>query len=116
MVDYKGIGRRIAHYRKKIKMTQAVLSEKLDITESYVCQVERGTTKISLTRLYEIAEILGVDVAFLVSDSIVYNGVAINNEIFEITKSWDKQKTDFLINMLVCANNQFNDKKTGDSN
>lgn len=116
MVDYKGIGRRIAHYRKKIKMTQEVLSEKLDITESYVCQVERGTTKISLTRLYEIAEVLGVDVAFLVSDSIVYNGVAINNEIFEITKSWDKQKTDFLINMLVCANNQFNDKKTGDSN
>lgn len=110
MLDYKAIGRRIAFYRKKINMTQAVLSERLDITESYISQVERGTAKISLSRLDETADILGVDIACLVSDRAADNGSFVNSEIFEIIKDWDKQKTDFLIYLLICADNQFNGK------
>ncbi len=110
MLDYKAIGRRIAFYRKKIDMTQSVLSEKLDITESYISQVERGTAKISLSRLDETADILGVDIAYLVSDRVADNGPFVNSEIFEIIKDWDKQKTDFLIHLLICADNQFNGK------
>lgn len=35
MLDYKAIGRRIAFYRKRELYTQAILAEKLDISESY---------------------------------------------------------------------------------
>ena len=47
MLDYKAIGRRIAFYRKRELYTQAILAEKLDISESYVSQVECGKVKIS---------------------------------------------------------------------
>ncbi len=110
MLDYKAIGRRIAFYRKKIDMTQAVLSEKLDITESYISQVERGSAKISLSRLDETADVLGVDIAYLVSDRVADNDSFVNSEILEIIKDWDKQKIDFLIHLLICADNQFNGK------
>lgn len=52
MIDYKAIGRRIAFYRKKEHYTQATLAEKLDISESYVSQVECGKVKISLYHFY----------------------------------------------------------------
>lgn len=111
MLDYKAIGRRIAFYRKKINMTQAVLSEKLNITESYVSQIERGTAKVSLSRLDEIADILSVDIASLLSNRVINNDIAVNAEICEIIKSWDKQKINFLINLLISADRQFKDTK-----
>ena len=58
MIDYKAIGRRISKHRKNISMTQAVLAEKLEVSESFISQVERGNAKISLPRLYQIAETL----------------------------------------------------------
>lgn len=67
MLDYKAIGRRISIYRKKKGLTQAVFSEKLDISESYISQIERGATKVSLTRLDKIAEVLKIDIALIKS-------------------------------------------------
>ena len=68
MLDYKAIGRRIAHYRKKSFLTQEKLSEKLDFSESYMSQVERGKVKLSLQRLDQISEILNVNIELLISD------------------------------------------------
>ena len=103
MINYKTIGRRIACYRKKLSMTQSTLSEKLDVTESYISQVERGSAKISLSRLDEISEILEVDVALLLSDEVLISEIPINVEIHEIVKDWPADKVDLLTELLVCA-------------
>ena len=103
MVDYKAIGRRIAYYRKKAGMTQATFSEKLDITESYMSQVERGSAKVSLSRLEEISDILDVDLALLLSDTTIVDSIPINIEIFEIIKDWPHEKVDFLTELVLCA-------------
>lgn len=107
MIDYKAIGRRIALYRKKKGLTQAALSETLGVSESYVSQVERGSARISLSRLDEISEVLSTDIALLISDNVVLPEMSVNSEIFEIIKNWDKEKTDFLIKLLLCADEQF---------
>ncbi len=107
MIDYKAIGRRISLYRKKKGLTQAVLSEMLGVSESYISQVERGSAKISLTRLDEISEVLSTDIVLLISDSVILSELSVNSEIFEIIKNWDKEKTDFLIRLLLCADNYF---------
>lgn len=109
MLDYKAIGRRISLYRKKIHMTQSKLSEKLDISESYVSQIECGATKVALSRLDEIAEILGVDIVCLLSDKVTNTDVTANSDVFEIIKDWDRKKIDFLINLLLCADKHFKD-------
>lgn len=93
-----------------MNMTQAVLSERLDITESYVSQIECGSTKVSLTRLDEIAEILGVDIVCLLSDRVLNHDVPVNSEICEIIKNWDKDKVDLLIKLLACAEENFTSK------
>lgn len=104
MVDYKAIGRRIAFYRKKASMTQAVLSEKLGVTESYISQIERGSAKAPLSRLDQIASILSVDIAMLVSDHVSVSQTPVNSEVFEIIKDWPAEHTAFLIALLTVAN------------
>lgn len=110
MINYKAIGRRIACYRKKLSMTQATLSEELDVSESYISQIERGSAKVSLPRLDEISEVLEIDLPFLLSDEINVSDVPINIEIHEIIKDWPADKVDFLTDMLVCADEKI--KKT----
>lgn len=104
MINYKAIGRRIALYRKKLCMTQAALSESLDVTESYISQIERGSAKISLSRLAEISEILQIDLVLLISNEFTLSDVPINIEIFEIIKDWPADKIDMLTDLLICAN------------
>lgn len=103
MVDYKAIGRRISKHRKNISMTQAVLAEKLEVSESFISQVERGNAKVSLSRLYQIAEILNIDIALLVSNiGSIENGTAVS-EIDEIIKEWSEKDKELLIDVLTCV-------------
>ena len=111
MINYKTIGRRIACYRKKLSMTQATLSEKLDVSESYMSQIERGSAKVSLPRLDEISEILEVDLALLLCDEITVSDVPINVELHEIIKDWPADKVDFLTDLIVCADEKIKKSK-----
>lgn len=106
MVDYKAIGRRIAFYRKKAALTQAVLSEKLGVTESYISQIERGSAKASLSRLDQIASVLSVDIALLISDHASVSHIPVNSEVFEIIKDWPTEQISFLIDLLTVANDK----------
>lgn len=58
-LDYKIIGKRIKEYRKKNKMTQAELAEKVELEPSTISHIERATTKLSLPTLICIANVLG---------------------------------------------------------
>jgi len=103
MINYKSIGRRIAFYRKRAQMTQCQLSEQLGISESYVSQIECGATHPSLTRLSQIADILGVDIAVLISDQAPVSDISVNAEIHEIIKDWPAERVSLLADLLICA-------------
>lgn len=100
MVDYKSIGRRIAINRRKAKVTQAWLAEKIDVSESFISQVERGKAKISLARLYDVAECLDIDVAVLVSDCRKLNKNELNSELDDIIKYSTPEQREFLCEIL----------------
>ncbi len=107
MLDYKAIGRRIAFYRKRNSLTQASLAEKLDISESYISQVECGKVKISLKRLNQIAETLDINLALLVSDTNDSSSNFGNSEFLEVINNWSPKQKSFLLNLLRCADEQF---------
>lgn len=111
MLDYKAIGRRISFYRKKANITQGTLAEKLDVSDGYISQIERGSARISLTRLDEISEILKIDILCLLSDKAINSGVVVNSEIQEIIKDWDKEKINLLIRLLGCAEETFKNER-----
>ena len=108
MLDYKSIGRRISCYREKRGLTQSEFSEILGVSESYISQVERGVTKISLPRLDEIATVLEVDIALLASDKIVIGDTVCNSEVLELIKNWSKDNTELLIDLITSMDRHLN--------
>lgn len=108
MIDFVAIGRKIKLYRKKMNLTQFQLAEKLDVTPNYISAIERGVTKVSLTRLDEIAVILNISVADLLTDCNTESKTYGYNEIFELTKNWTPKQKSLLIDILNTINSSHN--------
>lgn len=53
------IGASIRHIREKKGMSQAELAEKVNVSQSMLCQIERGTKSPSLALSIEIVSVLG---------------------------------------------------------
>ena len=107
MIDYTAIGRRISFARKAKKITQAKLAELLEVSNTYIGKVESGKTKISLPRLYQIADILETDISVLVSDGRRFADFDFQSEIEENIKDWSADER----LMLMCVIQGYNEKK-----
>ena len=55
------IGLNITYYRRKKHLTQSELSAQVGISSNYISQIERGSKCISLEKLFQVAEALGVE-------------------------------------------------------
>ena len=64
----KHVGSRLRMRRKMLGMSQEKLGEALKITFQQVQKYEKGTNRVSCSRLYEISNILKVPVSFFFSD------------------------------------------------
>lgn len=67
--DYNIIGKRIKAKRTAAHLTQEQLAEYLNISVAFLSRVERGSTAINLKRLTQIADILGISPAELLTGS-----------------------------------------------
>lgn len=65
----KEIGKRIRGIREEKKFNQAGMADQLGITPGAYAKIERGETDPSITRLFEIAKILKVDIQHLLDDT-----------------------------------------------
>lgn len=58
------IGRRVRARRVSLSITQEQLAESLGLTFQQVQKYEKGTNRVSASRLLQIGQILGVDIAY----------------------------------------------------
>jgi len=65
----RAVGRRVRVLRVTRGMSQTALASQLGLTFQQLQKYEKGTNRISASKLYEIATILGVDVASLFEDA-----------------------------------------------
>ena len=70
------IGTRVAAHRKRLKMSQQMLSNKLELMGVYVCRgsvsrIEDLSRTVTDIELYAIAEVLGVEVLDLFDDTLL---------------------------------------------
>ncbi|EJQ42373.1 hypothetical protein IEE_03938 [Bacillus cereus BAG5X1-1] len=72
-MDYKKLGSRIREERLKLNLTQEILAEDIDISVSYMGQIERGERNLSLDTLVKLAYRLSVTIDYLLLDSIQAN-------------------------------------------
>ncbi|MGH7117833.1 MAG: helix-turn-helix domain-containing protein [Acetobacteraceae bacterium] len=57
----KGIARRLFAARKKSGLTQAQLGERAGVKQSYIFELEQGTTNITVGTLVKMASVLDLD-------------------------------------------------------
>jgi transcriptional regulator with XRE-family HTH domain len=70
-MDYIKFGERVKEERHKRYLTQEKLAEALDISTSYVGQIERGIRCPTMDTLVAIANIFGLSIDYLLRDSLV---------------------------------------------
>ena len=87
------LGKRIKDARKKLKLTQARLAEKANISNVYLGEIERGTKIPSVPVLIDLIEALEVSADYLLRDSLKSAEAIINNELTEkLSKLTPKQR------------------------
>lgn len=89
------LGESIKKYRKIKGITQKELSEKIDISRSFMSQIESGISKPSEENLKKIADCLGVKIEQLTIDNEYENPLSkLVLKLYELTKleyiDWEK--------------------------
>lgn len=77
----RDIATRVKELRELSDVSLAELAAKLEVEESYLASYEAGNEDISASKLYEIAQILGVDLALLLT------GEAPKMDVFSVTRA-----------------------------
>lgn len=98
-LNYKEIGKRVKIKRKEANLTQEKLSEIIDVSPSYISEIERGSSICSLVTLTNIADTLNASLDYLVL------GITENNAdtmFSNILKSIPKKNQNLYINL--CEN------------
>lgn len=81
-MDLQKLGGRIREIRKLKKISQADIAAQLDISITAFSKIERGLTNISINRLEEIAQILGISIINLLFEPIQENTIQSQNELY----------------------------------
>lgn len=98
-LNYLEMGKRIKLKRKEINLTQEKLSEIIDVSPSYISEIERGSSICSLSTLSNIASTLNVSLDYLVFGITINNS---NQTFSTILKSIPEKNHNLFINL--CEN------------
>lgn len=88
----KEVGYRIRKIRESKDLNQQNMADKLEITAGAYAKIERGETDPSITRLFQIAGILKVDITSLIQDAPAKVPVDVQTQISTLTKDVDMLK------------------------
>jgi transcriptional regulator with XRE-family HTH domain len=83
-MNYTRLGQRIREERQKLKLTQSQLAEAIDISDTYVGQIERGERSLTLDTLVRLVNRLGVSIDYLLKDSVTATDDSIINQFRQI--------------------------------
>lgn len=81
------IGQRIRRIRTGKDFNQQDMATKLGITAGAYAKIERGETDPSITRLYSIADILGIEIELILRDTIELSNIEVSNKEIETIHS-----------------------------
>lgn len=106
-LNYVEIGKRIKIKRKEIGITQEKLSEILDVSPSYVSEIERGTSISSLSTITKISQTLDLSLDYLIYG---INQTNSDTTFSEILKSIPQKDHKLYINLCQNIANAFKEE------
>lgn len=96
------IGERLRGIREGMHMTREEFSEKIDITDSFLGQIERGERSLSAKTLKKVVKYTGISADYLLF------GKNSNNEtikkINNILTVSSQSTSDFIYHIVMCSN------------
>lgn len=95
-VSKKILGALIRAARKRAEMSQMKLAECIGVTYQQIQKYESGKSEVSVTRLYEIAEALGIPVTSLLAEEIHQLKVSEPQEIYGLLNNDEKKLVDLI--------------------
>ena len=111
--DDINIGERLREIRENMHMTREEFSEKIDITDSFLGQIERGERSLSVKTLKKVVKYTGVSADYLLFGKNSKNDVL--NKINNILELNSKTTSDFIYHIVLCSNDfckKLNDSKS----
>ena len=102
-LDYNIIGERLKKARTERGLTQEKLAEKMDVSIAFLSRIERGSSHISLKRLSQVCEILGITEGSILNGSSSNSQVYLASEFDELLKNVrpEKQKLIYKIAKVI---------------
>ena len=97
------IGERLRGIREGMQMTREEFSEKIDITDSFLGQIERGERSLSVKTLKKVVKYTGVSADYLLFGNNSQNDTIqkINNIL---TVNSNNLTSDFIYHIVMCSN------------
>ena len=88
------VGERIKKARKALGLTQLELARKINMSQSYIADMERNRHNPSLAALQLIADVLHVDIAEFVGDSTTVQETGLANDEIHLIMMYRNMSTD----------------------
>ncbi|MBN1057077.1 helix-turn-helix domain-containing protein [Clostridium botulinum] len=108
---YEKLGNNIKLERLRLNLTQEQLSERLDISTSYLGRIERGERNVPLDTLIRLADILNVSIDYLLRDFIYKNNTDIlNYEINQLISGLSHSEQSVILDMVRLMVSHFKNK------
>lgn len=110
-MDYDALGNRLRQERHKMHWTQEKLAEKIEVSDAYIGQIERGERSLSLETLVKLANQLGVTVDYLLHDSIEINDDQFMNQIHQIMVERSPKEKQLVLDLIKLMLTHLDDMK-----
>ena len=99
--DNINIGERLRGVRENMKMTREEFSEKIDITDSFLGQIERGERALSVKTLRKVVKYTGVSADYLLFGNTTNNDTI--EKINNILSMNSETTSDFIYHIVLCS-------------
>ena len=101
-LDYQNIAKRIKAARKLANLTQAELAEKIGISTNAVAKLENNLMTASLQTLLNIANVLNIDINYLLLDEEQAEDGEVSIDAFldSLIHSLSKKDKEFIIHTV----------------
>lgn len=100
--DWKDFGGRTKTSRERVGMTKEKFAEKINRSENYVSEFEKGNTTCSVHTLHQISKVLRVPTDYLLYGNIEMKKEYTNKEIIlEIIERADEDQLEVIKDLIV---------------
>lgn len=100
MLNYREIGQRISNERKKCELTREQLAELIDLSVTFLGQVERGEKRMGLESLTRLSETLHVSVDYLLKGQPQKTSQYNIDELYELIQKCSEEEITYFTQMV----------------